>query len=250
VAASGEGRVRAHRDDLLADPGGGVQNDQQRLSAGLWWVGAVSQLALALSVLQRWMGEAPFTIAQVHPAWFIPVVGNLVVPLAGTTHAPADISWFFFGVGLLYWLVLTPLILFRVILADALPDRLRPTLAILIAPPAVAALAWDRLGGSPLDPFGRILLSAALFQALLLATQALRLIRVPFAIPTWAYTFPLAALTSALLTAARTEGAQTDAGQLYQGLGGTSLGLLSVLVVVLSARTVVAVRRLEICRPD
>ena len=142
------------------------------VSAALFWVGAPAQLLLTLDVLRTWIGDPRFTLEHVHPAWFIPVVGNLVVPLAGTAHADRQVSWFFFSVGLVYWLALLPVVLGRLVVGGALPGRLAPTLAVLVAPPAVAVLSWTRLGGTFTDPLAQVLVDVTLFQLLLLATQA------------------------------------------------------------------------------
>ncbi|MDY7089599.1 MAG: SLAC1 anion channel family protein [Actinomycetota bacterium] len=214
------------------------------LSAVLWWAGAAVQLALTLDVLRVWIADSRFEPGHVHPAWFVPVVGNLVVPLAGTTHAPAEISWFFFAVGLGYWIALLPIVLNRLFVNGPLPPRLAPTLAILVAPPAVAQLAWLRLGGTVTDPAARILLHLATFQALLLLVQAGALRRLPFALSAWAYTFPLAALASAFAGASRPGAAG------YGTAAVLTLAVAGLLVAALSVRTVVAIHRGELCRRE
>jgi tellurite resistance protein len=213
------------------------------LSAGLWWAGSSAQLALTLHVLRTWIADPRFEPGHVHPAWFIPIVGNLVVPLAGTTHAPPELSWFFFAVGLGYWLALLPIILNRLFLHEPLPPPLTPTLAILIAPPAVAYLSWLHLGAAAIDPAARILLHLATFQALLLTVQAGRLRRLPFALSAWAYTFPLAALTAAFLAAAH---AGMDE---YRPAAALTLGVISLLTAGLTTRTLLAARRGQLTRP-
>jgi tellurite resistance protein len=214
------------------------------LSVALWWPGAALQLIVTLDVLRVWIADPRFEPGHVHPAWFIPVVGNLVAPLAGTTHAPAEVSWFFFAVGLGYWIALLPIVLNRLFLHGPLPPRLAPTLAILIAPPAVAQLAWLHLGGAVTDPPARILLHLATFQALLLAAQAGALRKLPYSLSAWAYTFPLAALTNALLAASR-PGATG-----YRAAAVLALSVVSLLVAALAGRTLVALRRRELCRPE
>jgi len=215
------------------------------VAVGAWWAGTVAQSGLTLYVLRTWIADAAFAPQHVHPAWFIPVVGNLVVPLARPAHVPQQVAWYFFAVGLVYWLALLPLVLSRLVLGGVLPERLAPTLAILVAPPAVAALSWVRLGGRWGDPVATILLDAALFQVFLLASQVTALRRVPFSLSTWAYTFPLAAASSALLVAGH-----AGVGAAFSWLGGMLLAALSVLVTGLGARTLVALRHGEICRPE
>jgi tellurite resistance protein len=173
------------------------------------------------------------------------VVGNLVVPLAGIAHAPAGVNWYFFSLGLVWWLTLLPLVVARLVVGGALPAKLAPTLAVFVAPPAVAGLAWVRLGGHWSDPAAQILLNVTIFQVLLLAVQARALLRVPFAISAWAYTFPLAAAASALMAAGH-----AGLGDAYLWLGALILATLTILVAVLATRTSLAVARGEICRPE
>src|SRR5690606_33272005 len=169
-----------------------------RIAAGLWSIAAGLQLVFTLRALNAWLHGSQYQISHVSPAWFIPVVGNIVVPIGGVHFAPADLSWFFFSIGLLFWLVLLTVIFYRLVFHEALPPRLMPTLFILVAPPAVGVVSYIGLSGH-VDAFARILYFAALFQALLLASDAMRFMRLPFFLSAWAYTFPLAALTVATL---------------------------------------------------
>ena len=129
----------------------------------LWFVGVPVQLALTLVVLNAWIHRTSFEPQHMSPAWFIPVVGNMLVPIAGVSFAAYQLSWFFFSVGLLFWLVLLTIIFNRIIFHQPLTERLIPTLFILIAPPAAGFLAYTRLVGH-LDAFGYVLYYSALFQ--------------------------------------------------------------------------------------
>jgi hypothetical protein len=136
----------------------------------LWLAGTGLHLLLTLYVITQWMHQGKFEIVHLNPAWFIPVVGNILVPIAGVSHAPVEVSWFFFSVGLLFWPVLLTIIIYRVIFHGSLPERLMPTLFILIAPPAVGFLSYLKLTGE-LDAFAHVLYHGALFFTLLLFTQ-------------------------------------------------------------------------------
>ncbi len=212
-----------------------------RLSAALWSAGTLIHLLLTLYVLSAWVFQPRFQIQHLNPAWFIPVVGNILVPLAGVHHAGDELNWFFFSVGLLFWLALFALILYRLIFHGALPERLQPTLFILIAPPAAGFLSYLALTGS-IDAFARVLYYGALFLTLWLLTQARRFLKLPFFLSWWAYSFPLAAVTVATMTMYHL----TGDGLLYL----LSYGLLFVLLVVvtwLTVRTVFAIRYDQIC---
>ncbi len=209
----------------------------------LWMAGAALHLLFTLFVVNTWIHHEHFQVHHINPAWFIPAVGNVLVPVAGMPLGYPDISWFFFSIGILFWVVLMTIIMYRVIFHDPIEARLMPTLFILIAPPAVGFIAYMRLMPE-LDPFARILYYAALFLTLLLFTQAGRFLRLKFFLSWWAYSFPLAAISIASLVMFERSG--TD---LYRSIGLGLLGLLTLIVALLLVRTGMAVWRRAICVP-
>lgn len=214
-----------------------------RLAVVLWTIGAVSQLLLTLAIVNRWIHQEHFEIHHINPAWFIPVVGNILVPLAGVQYAPLEVSWFFFSVGLLFWLVLFTIIVYRIVFHQPLEQTLLPTLFILIAPPAAGFVAYLNIAGE-LDSFGRVLYYSALFLTLLLFIQAHRFLRLPFGLSWWAYSFPLAAMTVAtLLMYEETQVA------FFRYLGYLLHSVLTAVIVMLLARTFGAARHGKICVP-
>ena len=98
----------------------------QSTSAVLWWAGAVMMFAITIWVVRNWSTDAQIQHVHVHPAWFIPVVGNIVVPLAGVAHAPVELSWYFFGVGIVYWLGIMPIVLTRLFVHGTIPPDSPP----------------------------------------------------------------------------------------------------------------------------
>ena len=211
------------------------------LSLYLWVGGASLHLLFTLVVMSIWIHHTKFEITHINPAWFIPVVGNIIVPIAGTAHGFVEISWFFFSIGLVFWLVLLTLVFYRVIFHAPLPQRLVPTLFILIAPPAVGFISYAELTSS-LDPFARVLYYVALFLTLLLATQVRLFARLKFALSWWAYSFPLAAMTLATLRMQRMSGVEG-----FVDIGQVLLAALTVIIAGLAALTVRAIFRREIC---
>ena len=207
----------------------------------LWLVGTALHLLLTLHVITQWMHHSKFEIVHLNPAWFIPVVGNILVPIAGASHAPAEVSWFFFSIGLLFWPVLLTIIFYRVIFHGSLPDRLMPTLFILIAPPAVGFVAYVRLTGG-LDMLALLFYYSGLFFTLLMFAQLAWFTRLKFFLSWWAYSFPLAAITVATFTMYQQTG-----NLLFARLGSILLGVATVVIAGLFLRTALAVRRKEVC---
>jgi tellurite resistance protein len=211
---------------------------------GLWMVGAALHLVFTLIVMSSWIHHTRYDIKHANPAWFIPVVGNVIVPVAGVAFAPIGISWFFFSIGLVFWIVLMTIVMYRLFFHEPLPERLTPTLFILIAPPAVAFIAWLKLNGGQIDAFAQILYNVALFLTLLLAANAMRFFRLRFFLSTWAYSFPLAAITIATLIMAE------QGSAFFVGLSWLLLTVLSTVLLLLTLRTLQAMTRGEICVPE
>ena len=222
-----------------------LRPDAAQLSMLIWSLGVTAQAALTLAVISGWIGRRPFQPMHISPAWFIPAVGNVIVPVAGVPLGFVELSWLFFSTGLIFWIVLLTLVMNRLIFHDPLPGRLLPTLVILIAPPAVAFLAWLQLNGGQLDAFARVLYYTAVAFAAIVAVQAPGFLNLPFALSWWALSFPVAALT----LATRRFGELAGSGE-HDLFGGLLLAILVAIVGGLVARTVLAMSRGEICVPE
>ena len=200
------------------------------LGAALWLAGTVGQGALTLAVVARWIGRSPFQPMHLSPAWFLPAVGNVIVPQAGVPLGYVETSWLFFSAGTLFWLVLLTLVMNRLIFHDPLPARLQPTLAILVAPPALAFLAWTALNGGTLDAFARILFGLAVVFLAVVLTQAQAFRTLPFAISWWALSFPAAALTVATFRYAALSGSAAHDAAAALCLAATA-GIVGLLLI-------------------
>lgn len=174
-----------------------------------------------------------------HPGYFLPTAtGGLAGAAAAAQvqlHAVAEAS---FGIGIVSWLLLYPIIEGRLFFRRALPPGLVPTLAIELAPPAVAGSAYFALTGGATN-----LLAYALGgYTVLMALVQLRLVPLyaglRFSPGFWAFTFPSSAVAiDALLwiTLARPPGAT--------GYAIATLTLVTALIAAIAARTVMAVAR-------
>lgn len=210
----------------------------------LWSIAALVQLGFTLMAMSSWIYHSHFELKHMNPAWFIPVVGNIIVPIVGVKFASTEISWFFFSIGIVFWLVLLTIVMNRLFFEEALSARLTPTLFILLAPPAVGFLAWSALSGG-LDHFGRILYNFALFITLLLGINVFRFFRLQFFVSSWAFSFPL----SAMVIASFVIHDQTKQPA-YLWIAVALLSLLSFLIAFLLARTTQAIRSGTICQPE
>lgn len=211
------------------------------ISKYLWILGSSVHLILTFMIIGAWIEKRIFETKHMNPSWFIPAVGNILVPISGVVHFPAEISWLFFSAGFIFWIILMVIFFNRVFFHEPLPEKLLPTLFILIAPPAVGFISYYKLSES-LNDFGRILYFFAMFILLLLFSQFRMYRKIKFYLSWWAYSFPLA--SAAIANALMYEIAHQA---IYKNIFTLLLILLILLIVILSVKTVRAIYLKEIC---
>ncbi|RRD58334.1 C4-dicarboxylate ABC transporter [Comamonadaceae bacterium OH2545_COT-014] len=234
---------------LLANVAVNVLGDTGGWVAALWWAGSLAQLGATVWVLGRWLragkgGGQAAGWPPVTPALFIPVVGNVLAPLAGVAVGAGPWAVAQFGLGLVLWPVLLALLLARVAAQGLWAERLLPLTFITIAPPAVAGVAALQLGWPVMA--GWMAWGTALFFLLWSATVARRMLAQPLAVTAWALSFPLAAFAVLSLRLA----AQGDAGAAFGTLALLSLALASLVVAVLGLATVKGLRNGSLLQPE
>jgi tellurite resistance protein len=201
-----------------------------RAADALWWAGSASQLVVTAWVLQRWWrpdsGHLPW--AAVTPALLIPIVGNVLAPLGGVPLGHTDWAAAQFGVGLVFWPVVLVLLVVRIATQGMPPERLLPTFFVLVAPPTVVGMSALQLGAPPV--VGWMCWGAAAFTLVSVASTARRLRELPFSMPHWGMSFPLAAFAALTLRLAAP-------GSVLAVLGPALLALASLVILGLLAGT-------------
>lgn len=211
----------------------------------MWALGSVAQLIFTLVILSNWMHHEKFQITHSNPAWFIPIVGNILVPISGVALGYMEVSWFFYSIGLMMWLPLLAVLLNRFFFHPMMPAKLLPTLFILIAPPAVGFISWVKLHNGNIDDVARILYYFAMFTTLLMLAQIKYFTKVQFALPWWAYSFPVAAITIATMIM------QEKVGGMFFDISVPVLYItLVILLIVLIFKTIHAMLHGKICVPE
>ena len=211
------------------------------ISRYLWIVGAILHLIATIVILSMWVRQSKFEINHFNPAWFIPIVGNILVPIAGIQHFSPEISWFYYSIGIVFWILLFTIFLYRIIFHHPLSKRLMPTFFILIAPPSLGFISYVKLTGE-IDSFARILYYFALFLFIFLVAQIRMFYGTTFYLSWWAYSFPIAALTVATSLFLSQTGIA-----FFKPLFFGFASLLTLFIIVLIVNTVIAIYRGNIC---
>ena len=214
-----------------------------RVAQGMWIVGAAGMVGFAWLMVDRWMGNRQ-QVDHATPAWIVPVVGLLDVPLAVPVlgmPAAQGLMVPCLAIGMFFAVPLFTLVFARLVFQPPLPPALQPSLLILVAPFAVGFSTYVATTGR-VDDFAEALYSLMLFILTVLVGRLRRLaLCCPFRVSWWAVSFPLAASASASLryASART-GPVTDAIAL------ALLILASLVILWLAGRTIIGIGRGEL----
>lgn len=205
-----------------------------------WWIGFIGHTYIMLHTIRFWI-QHNFEIKTFNPAWFIPVVGNMLIPVIGVDFISRELSWMYFGVGFLFWIILLTIFLNRVIFHDQMPKKFMPTFFILLAPPAIGFIAYVRITQS-LDSFAFMMLFIGYFFAVLLMMLYKSFKKLEFFVSWWAFLFPLASMTIASVVAF-----QLTSQSVYEYLAWLFLIIMLSTFVIVSYKTIIAISNGELC---
>jgi tellurite resistance protein len=209
----------------------------------VWALGAIGMTAFGWFMVDRWMNHRQQTV-HATPAWIIPVVGMLDIPLAMPAlglQSMHGVMVFGLAVGLFFTVPLFTMIFSRLVFEAPLPDALQPSLLILLAPFAVGTSTYI-VTSSQVDLFAQALFWLTLFLLAVLLGRLRYLAKCcPFRVAWWAVSFPLAA---AAIAALRIDLAMQ--GPVYDAVALALLTLSTVVIVALLIRTLLGVARGEL----
>lgn len=209
------------------------------VSLALWLVGTLLSAGVLIYILSGWLFDATGKLeSAINPAILMPIASTMLIPIAGASFAPPEILWIFLATGLLmlppiYARLATPTNLYA-----KLPERLRPTYFILIAPPMIGAVSLLGMGID--STITTLLYSFGVALSVVVIGNIRKLTPSKFFVSWWAYTFPLAASAIASFKMH-----QYYESGIYLTLGLIYLTLLVLTILIVSYKSVEALSKLR-----
>ena len=207
----------------------------------LWMMGASAQAAVTVWLVLRWLRSGASRWVGVTPALLIPMVGNVILPLAGLSLGHPLWSVVQWSVGAVLWPVVLLLIVLRLQRVGPWPARMRASVFILITPPSVMGLGLMAWQVSLVWPLA--LWCVAMAFVVLALRQLPACFEQAFAWPMWSLSFPLTAFAALTLRLAQ-------AAALPQLLALLALALASVVGAALLRWTWWGLRSGELLQPE
>ncbi|MBP6713908.1 MAG: SLAC1 anion channel family protein [Aliarcobacter sp.] len=216
------------------------RNDIDLAAQIFFFVGACLHIFFTFYTIKYWINNN-LEMQHSNPAWFIPIVGNLIVPIAGKGFVDDSVLYFYFSIGIFFWIILFSIILNRIIFHNQFAPKFMPTLFILIAPPAIGFISYIKLTGH-LDFFAHILFNLGLFFTILVFVMYKNFINIKFFISWWAFTFPMAAITLATVLMY-----DLTHKNFYGILSYVLMTITTIIIILVARQTIIHMRKKEIC---
>jgi len=165
-----------------------------------WWIAMILILFFGWALLTHWLLKRQ-RISNVTPAWLLPVLGPITIPVAGNilmNPGYHDISIICVAIGIVTSIPVIALLLVRSIIGKPLADAAQPSLMILMAPFGMGFITYTDTFG--FDNFALMFISAGIFLLPPIAIKvASVMMRSPFRMSWWATSFPSMAFTNGIL---------------------------------------------------
>ena len=184
----------------------------------IWFIGAFSTIFFgSLTSYLMFRGEH-VKLDHINPAWFIPPVGLIVIPIAGGLLIPhfsglmqefvIFLNYIGWGAGFFIYLSLLAICMYRFILHHPIPNTLAPTIWINLGPIGAGTAALINLVNNssfiilkdPFFVFSLIFWGFGIWwviMAIMMTIHYIKTLKLPYAISWWAFTFPLGAYVAA-----------------------------------------------------
>jgi len=188
------------------------------IAKAFWIPGAVLTIFFALLIPYLMFVEKEIDLKAVTPAWFIPPVGLIVIPLGGSGLIPSfsgtvreiayAINYFAWGAGFFLYLGLFAIVFFRFIRHEPMPCGMAPAVWINLGPIGAGTSTLYALVKAsdfitvkePFFVFGLIFWGFGVWwlaMAAILTLHYVRKLNLPYSLAWWAFIFPLGAYVSA-----------------------------------------------------
>ena len=146
-----------------------------------------------------------------------------------------------FGIGVICWLMLGSTIIGRLFFVQGLDRPLLPTMAIEVAPPAVAGAAYFAMHGPVPDGFARALGGYCVLMVLVQLRFAPRYARLTFSPAMWGFSFSYAAVVVDGLLWLHVEHVRGE-----RPIALCAVAVITAFIVMLAVRTAMLARRAQL----
>ncbi|MCK8043972.1 TDT family transporter [Shewanella sp. 1CM18E] len=142
-----------------------------------------------------------FKLEHMVPSWFVPPIGIIVAAVSFPHGSEMQYQWLADAIlmfGMLSYLVMLPIMLYRLIFCEPIADAAKPTIAIMAAPASLSLAGYLTMTTQPSLIIVGVLLTLALLMTSVIYLAFFHLLKLPFSPGYAAFTFPMVIGATAL----------------------------------------------------
>jgi len=143
------------------------------------WLGAIAIHAVFLGAFIYYRA-IDFKLEHMVPSWFVPPIGIIVAAVSFPSNGEPWLVNTILAFGMLAYLVMLPLMLYRLIFCQAIPDAAKPTIAILAAPASLSLAGYLTVCEQPSIALVAVLASIAILMTSVIYLAFFNLLKLPF----------------------------------------------------------------------
>ncbi len=159
------------------------------LAFGIWIIGLILHMILILYFTIKYVFN--FNIKKVFPSWYIVYVGIVVGSVTAPAFEMTNVGKILFWFGFISYLILLPIILYRITKVKEISEPALPTITILAAPASLCLAGYMNSFQNKNMFILWLLLALSQFTLLCVLIQLPKLLKLPFYPSYSAFTFPL-----------------------------------------------------------
>ena len=157
-------------------------------SYAMWIVGLILNVLLILYFTKKYVFN--FNIKNVFPSWFVLYVGIVIGSVTAPAYDKAIIGQYLFWFGFVCYLILLPIVSYRVIKIKGIPEPALPTIGIFAAPASLCLTGYMNSFQDKSMIIVGFLAILSLIIYIIVLLQMPRLLKLPFYPSISSYTFP------------------------------------------------------------
>jgi exfoliative toxin A/B len=156
---------------------------------GIWIIGLVLHCILIVFFTKRFILN--FDIKKVFPSYFVVYVGIVTASVTAPLYNMSKLGQYIFWFGFISYLVLLPIVIYRVIKYKAIPEPALPTIIIFAAPASLCLAGYMNSFQDKNMTIVGLLMTLSLIMFLMVLLYMPKMLRLKFYPSYSAFTFPI-----------------------------------------------------------
>ncbi len=202
------------------------------LGKGLWIVAAITHIFLCVRFF--YIRIKDFDINHMLPSWFIPPIGIVVACVSSSEMGFGHLAEIFFYIGLWAYVIMLPLMFYRLFFGDKIEDVRLPAFGVMGAPANLCLAGYLTAFSDPNYYMATSLAYMGIFITFLVYVSMFRVFRIKFTPLFASYTFPLGIGATAMIKYTnylKTTPTPDNVIQVWQNIANVELLIASAVIL-------------------